>query len=485
MDQQVSGIIVLFGASGDLAQRKLYPSLFHLYQQGWLSQRFALIGTSRRPWTDEHYHEIIVESIINYTKDESLRAVAGEFAQHFYYISNDASQTEDYILLKDKMLDLQKQYQTDKNFLYYLSIAPSLFEITSHHLKKTGIIDIPGNHRVILEKPFGVDLASAQSLNQALNISFAESDIYRIDHYVGKESVLNIWATRQYNPFFEAIWNHNYIDHFQVTLSEDLPVGSRGGYYDQTGALLDMFQNHILQVISFVGMDLPNSQDDLHPKKEAFLREIPSFGLESVQTNIVRGQYGQAKDGSEPAYRDLEGVSEDSSTETFVAGKFRINNDRWQGTPFYFRTGKALSSGKYTTVEAVLKDNLSTCDSPNRMTFVITPEYGLEVSMNQKAFKGGFKPQTMRMLPDKEILESRVASESYEILIYYAFLGNQMLFTTWEELKEQWRIADSIKDAWLQLDPPAFPNYPAMTKGPEAAKDLIESDGRRWINPQY
>ncbi len=485
MRQQVSGIIVLFGASGDLAQRKLYPSLFHLFQQGWLSEHFALIGTARRPWTDEHFHEIIVNSIIAYNQDDSIREEAQKFAKHFFYVSNDASKTDDYLLLKEKMVDLQKTYQTDKNFLYYFSIVPSLFEITSKNLKETGTTSLEGNHRVILEKPFGTDLASAISLNKALNISFHENDIYRIDHYVGKETVLNIWATRQFNPFLEAVWNNQYIDHFQITLSENLPVGTRGGYYDQTGALLDMFQNHILQVLSFVGMDLPKDIKEIHQSKEAFLRQIPSFTLETTQKQIVRGQYSEDLSNIYLAYRDIPEVDSSSTTETFVAGKIEVNSPRWSGTPFYFRTGKALSSGKYTVVEAVLKDSSSGNSLPNRFTFLIHPKKGIEISMNQKALKGHFAPQIIRLTPDQSLIGKQEPSESYEILIYYAFLGNQMLFTTWEELKEQWRIADSIKAAWAALPAPDFPNYAANTLGPDDAIALIEKDHRKWVSKRY
>lgn len=482
-----SGLIVLFGATGDLASRKLYPAIYQLYQRHLLSKHFAVIGTARREWDDNHFREVVADALSKADITVEPKRLQ-QFQDHFYYVPNDATKEEHFTILKEKMQALKAKFAIEDRYLYYLSIAPNLFDAATKHLKAAGIMELPGTHRVLLEKPFGHDQASAKALNDTLAATFDNENIYRIDHYIGKETVQNIWFLRRFNPMIEGIWNYHFIDHVQITLSENLPVGSRGGYYDDNGALLDMFQNHILQVMSFVGMDLPqeNTSSDLHAKKVAFLRSLPTLSMEQVQANIVRGQYDQARDGSRIAYREEEQVDDHSFTETFVAGRLTSHAKRWQGVPFYFRTGKNLSTGKYTTVDLIFKTDGPLGNNPARLSFVITPELGARMVLNQKEFGTMNDQRVMPFWPDQKVLDTLYMPESYEAIIYRALRGDKTIFATIAEIEEQWRITDSIKSAWEKLEAPKFPNYPALSQGPKAADTLLTREDRQWIfEPQW
>lgn len=482
-----SGLIVLFGATGDLAARKLYPAIYQLYKRQRLDQHFAVIGTARRQWDTEYFRQMVAESIHNFVPNYDP-AVLRDMLKHFFYVANDATKTVHFSILKEKMLELKTIFNLQDDYLYYFSIAPHLFSFATENLKKTGITGLPGTHRVLVEKPFGHDRSSAIALNRDLNIAFDSDKIYRIDHYVGKETVQNIWCLRQYNPIVEAIWNRNFIDNVQITLSEDLPVGSRGGYYDSNGALLDMFQNHILQVMAFVGMNLPTdtSSEALHREKAAFLKSIDSLSTEQVAAQLVRGQYGASGNGHMVAYRDEKNISKQSHTETFVAGKLFSNYDRWRDVPFYFRTGKQLANGKYTTVEIIFKSQYSSSEHPSRLTFVITPELGVRFTLNEKYFGNIDDVKAMDLYPEQQSLSHMYFADSYEGIIYRALRGDKTVFTTMDELNEQWRITDSIRNAWTEMPDPEFPNYPALSYGPEDALKLIDSDQRCWIDePQW
>ncbi|MDO4680100.1 MAG: glucose-6-phosphate dehydrogenase [Aerococcus sp.] len=482
-----SGLIVLFGATGDLASRKLYPAIYQLYQRHLLSKHFAVIGTARREWDDDYFRQVVAKALEKAGIDVEAKRLK-QFQEHFYYVPNDATKEEHFTILKEKMQTLKEKFKVESRYLYYLSIAPNLFDAVTKHLKSTGIMELEGTHRVLLEKPFGHDQASAKALNDALADTFSNENIYRIDHYIGKETVQNIWFLRRFNPMIEGIWNYHFIDHVQITLSENLPVGSRGGYYDDNGALLDMFQNHILQVMSFVGMDLPqeNTASDLHAKKVAFLRSLPTLSVEQVKETIVRGQYDQSNDGHAIAYRDEEQVDDHSNTETFVAGRLTSHAKRWQGVPFYFRTGKNLSTGKYTTVDLIFKADTPLNNNPARLSFVITPELGARIVLNQKEFGTLKDQQVMPFWPDKKVLDTLYMPESYETILYCALRGDKTIFATIAEIEEQWRITDSIKQAWDVLPRPDFPNYPALSHGPKEAGQLLSEDQRQWIyEPQW
>lgn len=478
--KEVQGLIVLFGATGDLASRKLYPALFRLYRRGMLTPNFAVIGTARREWTEDYYQTIVREAIGALDTGDGL---AAEFATHFHYVANDATDLQHYAVLKAKMAAYNELYQTGDNYLYYLSTAPGIFPHITKNLKESGIVNEIGHHHVILEKPFGTDLSTATALNDALKISFAENQIYRIDHYLGKEMVQNILATRYYNPIIEKIWHKDYIENIQITLAEDMPVGSRGGYYDQSGAIRDMFQNHILQIAAFIGMELPETLNprNIQIAKSDFLEAIPSYTVESSAENIVRGQYGPDVNGKIAAFRAEKEVAPDSVTETYIAGKMMVNTERWQGVPFYFRTGKALQA-KYSTVQIVLKSNKVDCQTASRLTFYIQPELGLQMSLNGKQFGVGIDERPITLAEDPAARADMYIPEAYEKLFFQIFKGDLTNSTSWVQLQEQWRIVDSIIASWKEIEAPAFPNYAAKSAGPACADDLLSANGHCWIN---
>ncbi len=485
-NKQVGGLIVMFGAAGDLARRKLYPSLFRLYQRQLLSDNFALLGNSRREWTNDYFRDIVLDSIKDQEADEDT---VNEFIKHFFYISHDATKASDYTNLKAEMNRLSEEFNTGNKNLYYLSTSPAIFPDITTGLKNADIVTDGGTHRVILEKPFGTDLTSAKELNDALAVSFDETDIYRIDHYLGKEMVQNILASRFFNPAVENLLNSQYVSNIQITLAEDMPVGSRGGYYDQSGAIRDMFQNHILQVATLVGMELPASpkQDDVHASKLAFMKEIDSFTADQTAKQMVRAQYEASQDGEFIHYLEENEVATDSVTETYLAGYFQVNNDRWGQVPFYFKTGKALEE-KRTSVEIILKSDANDTDpdqacndQQSRMTFNIQPETGLSFHLNQKLPGEELLPTMVSINSNIDELNAAYVPDAYEKLIYDALIGDQTNFSTWDELAEQWRIVDSIIENWRKADTKSLPSYPGKTRGPKEADELLRQNGHLWV----
>ena len=485
-NSKVKGLIVLFGATGDLASRKLYPALYRLYKRHLLSDNFAVIGTARREWSNDYYRQVVAGAVNNLVDDQ---AECQQFVSHFHYVSHDATDLAHYNILKAKMDELEATYETGENHLYYLSTAPSIFPKITKYLKEANIVTKQSNHRVILEKPFGSDLASAQKLNDSLSDTFKDNDIYRIDHYLGKEMVQNILALRYFNPFIEAIWNHHYIDNIQITLSEDMPVGTRGGYYDKSGAIRDMFQNHILQIMALVGMTLPEhySPESVHEAKIDFLKSIPSFTTQQAEQCTVRGQY-QTNGNNVVDYLKEPEVDANSTTETFLAGRIRVNNERWQGVPFYFRTGKALGE-KYTTVQIILNPRVYKDEETEvvpdsekpRLTFFIQPECGVQLYLNEKQAGQDLRPQ-IQLLDHDWRKSAQYVEEPYEKLIYNTLLGDPTYFTTWNELREQWRIVDSIIAGWHEINHSKLDQYPAGTHGPKQAYNLLERYHNEWID---
>lgn len=486
-------LFTIFGATGDLAQRKLYPSLFRLYRKGDLSEDFAVIGTARRPWSDEHYREVIKETIASLEPSEGD---AEKFASHFYYQSHDVQDTEHYAALKELTDKLDQQYQLNGNRLYYLAMSPNFFGTIVNHLQSQGMMDSQGFHRVIIEKPFGSDYASAYELNEEIRAVFHEEDIYRIDHYLGKEMIQNISAIRFANNIFESMWNNRYIDNVQISLAEDLGVEDRGGYYDKSGALKDMVQNHILQILSLLAMEPPVafSEKEIRSEKIKALNAVRVYSPAEVKANFVRGQYAAGKLGEKEfaAYREEPNVDPESTTETFVAGKFLLDNFRWSGVPFYVRTGKRLTE-KGTRINIVFKQvpiNLfkpevdQPCETEklpqNVLTIYIQPTEGFNLTLNGKEIGQGFNTQPVKLDYRNSAETVENSPEAYERLIFDALNGDGTNFTHWDEVAQSWRIVDRIREVWDQSEP-EFPNYAAGTMGPQAAFDLLVRDGFQWI----
>ena len=483
--QEQKVLVTFFGATGDLASRKLYPALFRLFQKGFIRNHFAVIGTARREWTDEHFREVVVKSVQSLTEDVNQ---AEEFASHFYYQAHNVTDTHHYVVLKELSEKLDQQYGIEGNRIFYLAMAPSFFGTITQHLKDEALLTNHGYNRLIIEKPFGKDYESAQILNEQLRHSFDENQIYRIDHYLGKEMIQNITAVRFANRVFETMWNREHIDNVQITLAEQVGVEERGGYYETSGALRDMVQNHILQILALVAMEPPQSFEAVRQNKINVLEQLRHYSPEEVAKNFVRGQYGPSLDGSLPGYRQDQNVSDDSNMETYVAGKVFIDNERWKDVPFYVRTGKSLNS-KTTVIDVVFKE----ADSPlfehetkgkcpsNRISIHITPKEGFCFVINSKAVGNSYGLQTSHLekIFDKNFGLS--SPEAYERLILDCMEGDMTNFTHWEEVAASWKFVDRIRQAWDAESSVQFPNYPAGSSGPQESFDLLAQDGRCWV----
>ena len=483
--QEQKVLITFFGATGDLASRKLYPALFRLFQKGFIRNHFAVIGTARREWTDEHFREVVVKSVQSLTEDVNQ---AEEFASHFYYQAHNVTDTHHYVVLKELSETLDQQYGIEGNRIFYLAMAPSFFGTITQHLKDEALLTDHGYNRLIIEKPFGKDYESAQILNEQLRHSFDENQIYRIDHYLGKEMIQNITAVRFANRVFETMWNRDHIDNVQITLAEQVGVEERGGYYETSGALRDMVQNHILQILALVAMEPPQSFEAVRQNKINVLEQLRHYSPEEVSKNFVRGQYGPSLDGNLPGYRQDQNVSDDSNMETYVSGKVFIDNERWKDVPFYVRTGKSLDS-KTTVIDIVFKE----ADSPlfeaetkgkcpsNRISIHITPKEGFCFVINSKAVGNSYGLQTSHL---EKIFDKNFglnSPEAYERLILDCMEGDMTNFTHWEEVAASWKFVDRIRQAWDNEASVQFPNYPAGSSGPQESFDLLAQDGRCWV----
>ncbi|MFD0897068.1 glucose-6-phosphate dehydrogenase [Loigolactobacillus binensis] len=493
MQNEKVALFIIFGGSGDLARRKLYPSLFRLYQKGYLDQHFAVIGTARRPWTDDYYHQVISDSL------SSIQAPTDQiaaFTDHFYYQAHDVTNSEHYVVLENLAEKLDQKYDLQNNRIFYMAMSPNFFGTIAKHLKTENILTTAGFNRLIIEKPFGHDYNSAEELNEQIRSSFTENQIYRIDHYLGKEMVQNISAIRFGNNIIESLWNNRYIDNIQITLSEALGVEERAGYYESAGAMRDMVQNHISQIATLLAMEPPVSFSaaDIRREKIKVLRSLHIDTPEEARRNFVRGQYAAATvDGTRlESYREATQVNSESNVETFVAGKMEFENYRWAGVPFYVRTGKRLAK-KETRVDVVFKqlpmnifETISDEDklSDNVLTIYVEPTEGFGLRVNAKRLGQGFETRPV----DLDFRHSAAAAgnnpEAYERLLLDALNGDSTNFTHWDELSQTWKFADVVEKVWAETKPTDFPNYPSGSMGPVAADKLLQRDGRYWIyNP--
>lgn len=475
-------LFTFFGASGDLAKRKLYPALFRLYKSGHLTEQFAVIGTARRPWTKEYFEEVVIESIADLA-DNPRQASA--FASHFYYQSHDVNDTEHYQALKLLQDQLGQKYQTDHNKIFFLSMAPEFFGTIAKHLKSEGIVDGQGFERLIIEKPFGTDLATAEQLNQDLSEAFEEDQIYRIDHYLGKEMVQNIFAVRFANPIFEQIWSNQYIDNVQITFAESIGVEDRAGYYDKSGALKDMVQNHALQLLSILAMDKPASfnENDIRHEKIKVFENLRHEDSEALKRHFIRAQYSAGRINNQDfiAYLDEPNIAENSQTETFAAGTFFVDTERFKDVPFFFRTGKRMTE-KGTRVNIIFKETqniFGQAFEKNVLTIYIQPTEGFSLHINGKEVGTDFK-MTPVDLKFRHSAENMINSpEAYEKLMFDALNGDSTNFSHWREVRASWSLIDRIIDIWQANQVPLH-TYAAGTMGPQAAFDLLEEFDTKW-----
>ncbi|HOZ95456.1 MAG TPA: glucose-6-phosphate dehydrogenase [Niabella sp.] len=486
-------ILVIFGGSGDLNQRKLTPALFNLCIDGFMPEKFAIIGTGRTNYSNEDFREHLYKAVQEFSRRKENPAGSWEsFSQNISYLRMDVDRQESYLPLKTIIEDFETEWEVRAHVIFYLAVAPQLVPEITTNLHKLELEKCKDTLRFVIEKPFGHDLKSAKELNKLLTDMFDESQIYRIDHYLGKETVQNILAFRFANALFEPIWNRNYIDHVQITASETVGVEDRGGYYDRSGALRDMVQNHILQLICMVAMEAPVSfeADEIRNKKSDVLNALRKIKKEEVQRYAVRGQYsaGWMKAANVKGYREEKGVTSDSSTETFAAVKFYIDNWRWQGVPFYVRTGKFLKD-KTTLITIQFKEAPKYAFPPettetwrsNRLTISIQPE--MDIRLRFQAKRPG---QTMSLNPVNMVFNyadtyHQPQPESYETLLLDAMMGNATQYMRGDQVEIAWKVIEPILNAWENRPPVDFPNYSPGSWGPEDAEALIAKDGRNWI----
>ena len=487
-------VVVLFGATGDLAHRKVVPALFHLWVGNLLPERFALVCFGRRPFSDQEIRTSLRTSLDKHARitpvDEERWAA---FASRITYHQGGFDEPEAYASLSTKLAAIDAESGTDGNRLYYLATPASSFPEIVRGLGAAGLDHEKadsGWRRIVIEKPFGRDLETAVKLNREVGKVFRESQVYRIDHYLGKETVRNILIFRFGNLIFEPIWHRRYIDHVQITVAESIGVEGRGAFYEETGALRDILQNHLLQLLTLVAMEPPANleADALRDEKVKVLRAIRPIPVEKVDQSVVRGQYGPGWVGATetPAYRSEPAVDPASETETFVAARLEIDDWRWAGVPFYLRAGKRLPK-RATEIAIQFKDvpqrlfpTVGDEPEPNLLVIRIQPDEGIQLRFAAKVPGLGIDVRPVNMDFAYGSAFTVESPDAYETLILDALLGDASLFTRADEAEAAWRIVDPIIDAWVAGAEPEMPNYTSGTWGPEAADELLTREGRRW-----
>ena len=479
--KEISTIVVLFGGSGDLAHRKLYPALYRLYQQGLLKNHFAVIGTARRPWSHEYFQNQVATAVKEAKEDAKTKEVE-KFASHFYYQSHDVTDVDHYIALKQLASELDNKYQAQGNRIFYMAMAPHFFEIIASHIKDQQLLG-SGFNRLIIEKPFGHDLASAEKLNRAISASFSEESVYRIDHYLGKEMVQNIMPFRFANSLVQRIWNKESINNVQVTLAESLGVETRGGYYDGSGALRDMVQNHIFQIITLLAMPNPTSLDSeaIHKAKQSLLASLIIPTPAEIKDSFVRGQYLAGR--NHPDYRHEDQVDENSMTETFVAGKVNFTKGPLAQVPIYFRTGKDLKE-KLSRIDIVLnKDqNLYEDAKEDVISIIIDPVAEISLIINgKKITSSDLRLENLNYEFTKKELNE--VPDGYVRLLRDVLLADRTNFTHWQELKQYWKFVDAIEEVWEKENKTGAKMnfYKSGEMGPKKADEIFENADQHWI----
>ncbi|MEP6638301.1 MAG: glucose-6-phosphate dehydrogenase [Chloroflexota bacterium] len=486
-------ILVLFGATGDLAHRKVIPALYQLWRTNLLPHEFVILAIGRRPYDDDAFRAEIRQSLEQYSRVLPLDEDAWKsFARLICYELLDFDDPKGFDHLAERLDELDKERGTRGNHLFYLATQPSQFAEIVAQLGRVGLDHEHhdgGWRRIVIEKPFGHDLDSAKRLNREVGKVFRESQVYRIDHYLGKETVRNLLVFRFGNGIFEPLWNRRYVDHVQITVAESIGIENRGAFYEQTGASRDVLQNHLLQLVSLIAMEPPATFDAnaLRDEKVKVLRAI-EITPEDVPDNVVRGQYGPGWVAATPVpgYRQEPEVDAGSETETFVAARFMIDDWRWSGVPFYVRTGKRLPKRsteiaiQYHEVPHRLFKDGGVEPDPNLLAIRIQPDEGIMLRFGAKVPGLGLDVRSVTMDFTYGSAFSVDSPDAYETLILDALQGDASLFTRADEVEEAWSIVDPIIESWASGPPPDFPNYAAGTWGPPEADALIERDGRRW-----
>ncbi|MCU7848554.1 MAG: glucose-6-phosphate dehydrogenase [Candidatus Thiodiazotropha sp. (ex Lucinoma kastoroae)] len=486
-DKLESCILVIFGAAGDLTRRKLLPALYNLVREQALDERFAVIGYSRSPKSNDHYRQVLHDSLEAYSRSQPIDdAVWQAFSRHIAYVEGNFEDPEGYIALRQQLEEFEREIGSEGNRLFYFATPPSAAPVILHRLSKAGLIESGGSEtpwtRVIMEKPYGRDLESATDLNRIVGEVLQEDQVYRIDHYLGKETVQNILVARLGNTIFEPLWNRKYIDHIQITAAEAIGVEGRGRFYDQTGVLRDMVQSHLLQVLSLCAMEPPVSfaADDIRDKRVEVLRSLRQFNNQEVFDHVVFGQYR--------GYRDEDNVASESKTPTYAAIKCYIDNWRWQGVPFFLRVGKHLKQ-RVTEISVVFRpvplclfgrDDVCEDLEPNVLTIRIQPDEGMALKITSK--KPGDEMEVGSVEMDFSYSETYAhpIKDAYERLLLDAVKGDATLFARRDEVEFAWRFVTPILHGWeaATKKQPVF--YAEGSEGPVEAENLMDRYSRQW-----
>ena len=486
-------IFFIFGATGDLTSRKLIPALYNLFLDGWMPSNFSIIGMGRTGYTDDKFRELLLEDINKFSRNGKADDARWKaFSSHVNFQVSDISEDKSYLEQRDRISKFTKEWGEAPSVIYYLAVAPRFFGIIAEKLSQHNLTADAEKTRVVIEKPFGHDFESAKALNKLLNTVFSEQQIYRIDHYLGKEAVQNILAFRFANSILEPIWNRNYIDHVEISVSEQLGVEGRGAYYEDAGALRDMVQNHILQLLCLVAMEPPVSfqADEVRNRKVDVLHAMRKFKPEDIAKNAVRGQYGKGwVEGKEvKGYREEEDVDPASNTETFAALKLFVDNWRWNGVPFYLRTGKRMhKSSSVITIQfkdvphQIFPTEAVEGWQQNRLVISIQPEMSIRLQMQAKRPGLDMILNPVDLIFDYSGTYKGQTPEAYETLLLDTMLGDQTLFMRGDQVEAAWELLMPVLTAWGGKKSMSFPNYSADSWGPELAEALIAKDGFHWF----
>lgn len=486
-------IFFIFGGTGDLTSRKLVPALYNLFLDGWMPPHFEIVAMGRTEYTDEKFRGELLNDINQFSRSgKAVKEKWDEFQKRIFFQVSDIKNEKTYLDQSERIARFTKDSGAEPTVIYYLAVAPRFFGTIAENLHKHKLASNPDKSRIVIEKPFGHDLVSAKELNALLGGLFLEKQIYRIDHYLGKETVQNILAFRFANSILEPIWNRNYIDHVQISVTEQLGVGDRGGYYDESGALRDMVQNHILQLLCLIAMEPPVSfqADEVRNRKVDVLNSMRKFHAEDIKENAVRGQYSKGWiEGKEvPGYREEGGVNPQSNTETFAAIKFFVDNWRWNGVPFYLRTGKRMhQSSSVITIQfkdvphMIFPSEAVEGWQQNRLIISIQPEMSIRLQVQAKRPGLDMILNPVDLIFDYKGTYTNDTPEAYETLLLDTMIGDQTLFMRGDQVEAAWDLLMPILNAWAAKKSISFPNYSADSWGPEVAEALIAKDGFHWF----